>query len=168
MKDNSGMEHGLQESDAIETRNSVNITPPNKDSDNSKSSDISSSQMSSRIKELEKEVGKNESEIEFLKEKLTNNQEVLLDVIEDKKLLKKQIEDFELKELEDRLNNFRDLQRKQHKTEHRLFVTQKNLEDAREELEFRKKIIKDMENRGILDYILGNYPNSLVKYNKRE
>jgi chromosome segregation ATPase len=145
------------------------ITPDNEDSkDNKSSEDISPSKLNSRIKELEKELGKKESEIEFLKEKLTNNQDVLLDVIEDKKILKKQIEDFELKEIDSKLNNFRELQRKQHKIEHRLFITEKHLEEAREELNFRKKIINDMENRGILDYMMGTYPESLLKYNKRD
>ncbi len=150
-----------------------NITHENKDNKdsnnkNKSSSGTSSSKLNSQIKELEKKLRKKESEIEFLKEKLTNNQEVLLDVIEDKKLLKKQIHDFELKELDAKLSNFRDLQRKQHKSEHRLFVTKQQLEDAREELEFRKKIIKDMENRGIKDYLMGNFPKSLIKYNKRK
>jgi hypothetical protein len=130
--------------------------------------DYSSHEMKSRVQELEKELSRKESEIEFFKEKLNNNQEILLDVVEDKKLLKIQIQDFELKEIDEKLNNFRDLQRKQHKIEHRLFITKKNLEEARKELEFRKKIIKDMENRGIIDYIMGNYPDSLIEYNKRD
>ena len=156
MKDNSSIQKGIQNNVKKE-----NITEKS-------SNEISPSKLNSRIKELEKVLGKKESEIEFLKEKLNNNQEVLLDVIEDKKLLKKQIEDFELKEIDEKLNNFQQLQRKQHKTEHRLFITQKNLDEAREELKFRKKIIKDMENRSIVDYMMGNYPESLIKYNKRD
>lgn len=123
--------------------------------------------MQSLINKLEEVLAKKESEIEFLKDKLTNNQEILLDIIEEKKLLKQQINDFELKQLDVKLNNFQDLQHKQHKIEHRLFITKKNLEEARDELEFRKEIIEDMEKRGISDYIMGNFPDSLIKYNKR-
>ena len=47
-----------------------------------------------RIKELEAKLAKNESEIEFFKDKINTNQEIILDVIEEKKLLKKQIEEF--------------------------------------------------------------------------
>jgi len=122
----------------------------------------------SRIKNLEMELAKKESEIEFLKEKFNNNQEILLDVIEDKKELKKQVHDFEVKQLDEKLNNFLQLQREKHKIEHRLFITKKNLDEARTELEFRKEIIEDLENRGITDYIMGKFPESLIRYNKRQ
>jgi chromosome segregation ATPase len=126
-----------------------------------------SSEIESRVKELEKDLARKESEIEFLKEKLNNNQEVLLDIIEDKKLLKKQIEEFELKEIEEKLNNFRKLQHKHHKTEHRLYITKKNLDTARQDLEERRNVIVDLEKRGLRDYVLGNYPESYVKYQKK-
>ena len=145
-----------------------------KNDDNfSNNSDLNSSpdksslrDLKSSIKILENELAKKESEIDFLKEKLTNNQGILLDIIEDKKSLKKQVQDFELKEIDDRLNNFRDLQRKQHKIEHRLFVTKNNLDEARQELEVREKVIKDLEKRGLMDYVLANYPKSYVQYQK--
>lgn len=121
-----------------------------------------------RIKELEMELAKKESEIVFLKEKMTNNQEIILDVIEEKKLLKKQIKDFELKELDLKLNNYMELQRKHHKTEHRLFITKGHLDDANEELEFRAKIIADLERRGLRDHALGRFPDSYQEYKKRD
>jgi chromosome segregation ATPase len=136
--------------------------------DNSTTTKKVSADDKSRIKKLEKEVGKKESEIEFLKEKLTNNQEILLDVIEDKKILKKQIEDFQLKEIDEKLNNFRELQHKHHKTEHRLFVTKNQLEDARQELDIRAKVIEDLEKRGLRDYTMGNFPESYQEYKKRD
>ena len=121
-----------------------------------------------RIRELEKELAHKESEIMFFKEKVTNNQEIILDVIEEKKLLKRQIKDFELKELDLKLNNYMDLQRKHHKVEHRLFVTKNHLEEAHNELEFREKVIKELENRGLRDYILGRFPEKYQEYKKRE
>ncbi|EKF86438.1 hypothetical protein [Methanobacterium formicicum] len=121
-----------------------------------------------RIKELEMELAKKESEIVFFKEKVTNNQEIILDVIEEKKLLKKQIKDFELKELDLKLNNYMELQRKHHKTEHRLFVTKNHLDEANEELEFRAKVIEDLETRGLRDHALGRFPDSYQEYKKRD
>nr|WP_319374802.1 hypothetical protein [uncultured Methanobacterium sp.] len=121
-----------------------------------------------RIKELEMELAKKESEIVFLKEKVTNNQEIILDVIEEKKLLKKQIKYFELKELDLKLNNYMDLQRKHHKTEHRLFITKEHLDDANEELELRAKVITDLERRGLRDHALGRFPDSYQEYKKRD
>jgi len=134
-----------------------------------KGSDVNSSFSDEkiRIKELEKEISKKEADIDFLKEKLNNNQEIMLDVIEEKKNLKKIIHDFEVKEVDLRLNNFQDLQRKHHKLDHRLFVTKKQLDEARQDLEFREKVIKDLEKRGVTDYILGRFPESLIEYNKR-
>lgn len=122
--------------------------------------------LKSRIKSLEIELVKKESEINFLKDKLTNNQDVLLDLIEDKKSLKKQVQDYEVKEIDKSLNNFRDLQRKQHKLEHRLFVTKQHLDEARELLDVREKVIEDLEKRGVRDCLMANYPESYVQYQK--
>jgi chromosome segregation ATPase len=122
--------------------------------------------LKSRIKSLEIELVKKESEINFLKDKLTNNQDVLLDLIEDKKSLKKLVHDYELKEIDERLNNFRDLQRKQHKIEHRLFVTKQQLDEARELLDVRKKVIEDLEKRGVKDCLMANYTERYVQYQK--
>lgn len=121
----------------------------------------------SRIKELEKELSKRESEIAFLKDKIVNDQEIIIDVIEEKKQLKKTIQDYEMKELDMKLNNYLELQRKHHKTEHRLFVTKNLLDDAQEELEFRAKVIEDLENKGLSDFILKRYPDSFLEYKKK-
>lgn len=180
MKDTSKQEKGLQKMVQNKNPSSENIEHKDENAKANTSSDVSNvnsspstspstnsiSNLNSRIKELEKQLFKKESEIEFLKEKLTNNQEILLDVINDKKHLKKQIQDFELKEIDARLNNFRKLQRKQHKIEHRLFVTKEILDEARQKLDERAKVIKDLENRGLADYILANYPESYVQYQK--
>ena len=120
-----------------------------------------------RIKELEAKLAKKESEIEFFKDKINTNQEIILDVIEEKKLLKKQIEEFERKELDVKLNNYLELQRKHHKVEHRLFVTKNLLDEAQAELEFRAKIIEELENQGIMDLVLGKYPDNYLEYKKR-
>lgn len=121
----------------------------------------------SRIKDLEKELSKRESDIAFLKDKVANDQEIILDVIGEKKLLKKIIHDYELKELDVKLNNYQELQRKHHKAEHRLFVTKNLLDEAHETLKFQAKVIDDLEKRGLAEFILRRYPDSLHEYKKR-
>jgi len=69
-----------------------------------------SSEDNSRVKELEKLLNKRESEIKTLKERLKNDKEILQDVIGEKKLLNKKIQDFELKEIDAKLNEFQKLQ----------------------------------------------------------
>lgn len=119
-----------------------------------------------RIKELEAALAKKESEIDFLKDKINTNQDIILDVIDEKKLLKKQIEEYESKELDMKLNNYMELQRKHHKVEHRLFVTKNLLDEAHKKLEFHAKVIEDLENRGFTDFILGRHPDSYRDYKK--
>ncbi len=121
-----------------------------------------------RIKELEAELAKKESEIEFFKDKINTNQEIILDVIDEKKLLKNEIEKYERKELDMKLNNYMDLQRKHHKVEHRLFVTKNLLDEAHEKMEFQAKVIEDLEKRGLTDIILRRYPHSHQKYKKSD
>lgn len=121
-----------------------------------------------RIKELEAELAKKESEIEFFKDKINTNQEIILDVIDEKKLLKNEIEKYERKELDMKLNNYMDLQRKHHKVEHRLFVTKNLLDEAHEKMEFQAKVIEDLEKRGLTDIILRRYPHSHQEYKKSD
>lgn len=163
-------ESGKQE---IHTTNNIERGSEAEDLDKSANTPNSSSSkedsvgdLKSRIKSMELELVKKESEINFLKDKLTNNQEILLDLIEDKKSLKKQVQDYEMKEMDKTLNNFRDLQRKHHKVEHRLFITKNQLDEARELLDVREKVIIDLEKRGLRDYLMANYPESYVQYQK--
>ncbi len=76
------------------------------------------------------------------------------------------VQDFEMKQLDERLNNFQQLQTKQHQMEHRLFVTKNLLDEARHELDIRGKVIEDLEKRGLRDYLMANYPQSYVQYQK--
>ncbi len=124
--------------------------------------------LKSRVKSLEIELDKKESEISFLKDKLTNNQEILLDLIEDKKSLKKQVQDYKMKEIEKSLNNFNDLQRKHHRLEHRLFVTKNQLDEARELLDVQEKVIADLKKRGLVDFLMAKYPESYLQYQKKD
>lgn len=161
-------DHPIQKKESAKNETSAEVSSLNQNKDNDLKLKKVSSNDKARIKELEMELAKKESEIIFFKDKIANNQEIILDVIEEKKLLKKQIKDFELKELDLKLNNYMELQRKHHKTEHRLFVTKNHLDDANKELEFRAKVIEDLETRGLRDHALGRFPGSYQKYKKRD
>lgn len=127
-----------------------------------------SSEDNSRIKELEKLLNKRESEIKTLKERLKNDKEILQDVIGEKKLLNKKIQDFELKEIDAKLNEFQKLQQNHYKTEHRLQVTKKLLDEANEKIGKLEKIIEDLKNMGNINYILGRFPESYKEYEKNK
>jgi chromosome segregation ATPase len=161
-KQNNQISHKTKESEDDTGDKSPNTSDFGISTDNNSVKDLKA-----RVKFLEQELADKDSEIDFLKEKLTNNQEILLDVIEDKKSLKKIVQDFEMKQIDERLNNFQQLQRKQHQIEHRLFVTKNQLDEARNELKIQEKVIKDLEKRGLRDYLMANYPQSYVQYQKK-
>lgn len=133
-----------------------------------KDKDNKSSDNYHRIKELERKLKKKETEIKLLNEQLNNNKEIIKDIIQEKEFLNKQIQDFKLKEINFKLNKYKELQQEHHKTEHRLVVTKKLLEEAREKIIDQKEIIQDLENRGIIDYILRRYPESFLEYKEKE
>ena len=59
-----------------------------------------------------------------------------------------------------------ELQQKHNKVEHRLFVTKNLLDEANAELEFRAKVIEELENRGIRDLMMGRYPDTYLEYKR--
>lgn len=129
----------------------------------------------SRIKKMEKELRNRESEIDSLKEKLNNNKKILQDMIQDKKLKEKQIQVFELKEIDAKLDKLQKLQSEYDKIKHRLMVTKKLLDEANEEIvrlkdeiEVREKIMEDLKNRGLMDHILGRFPDSFKEYKEKK
>lgn len=130
---------------------------------------------SSRIQELEFELKKKESSICSIRDKLNNNQEILKDLILEKKQLKEQIQDFELKQTNIKLQEYEKLQQDHHKLEHRLEITKNHLDKANQKinkLEDRikslKNIIEDLHNRGLKDYLLRRYPKSYQEYKEDE
>jgi DNA repair exonuclease SbcCD ATPase subunit len=120
------------------------------------------------VEELEKELNLKENEIKGLREKLTRTQEQLQDTMNEKKSLEKRMSELELKEIDLKLNNSENLRQEHNKLEHRVQVTKKQLDDANDELKFQNKVIEDMENRGIVDIILGRLPESFERYRKRK
>ncbi|MCE5214278.1 MAG: hypothetical protein LLF83_06115 [Methanobacterium sp.] len=128
---------------------------------------------SSRIHELEEELIKKESSINSIREKLNNNQEILQDLIQEKNLLKDQIQDFEIKQTNTKLQEYEKLQQNHHKLKHRLEVTKNHLDKANDKIKVLKernkdleRIISDLHSRGLKDYLLRRYPDSYQEYEK--
>lgn len=136
---------------------------------------IKSHDDNSRAEELEKLLNTRESEIKTLQERLNNDKEILYDVISEKKLLNKKIQDLELKEIDAKLNDFQKLQQKHHKTKHRLQVTKNLLDEANKKIdESHHKIdelniiIEDLKNMGIINHVIGRFPESYKEYEKNK
>jgi len=119
-----------------------------------------------RIKELEKKLKSRESDIENLQEKLKTNEDMLQDVIQEKNQIKSRLQEYDLNLIDAKLSQYQKLQEDQQKLVHRLQVTKKHLDDARDEIAILREIIDDLTHRGLLDRIRGRYPESLKKYKK--
>jgi chromosome segregation ATPase len=119
------------------------------------------------IEKLDKEIKDQNKTIIQLQNKLLDTEERIHDIILDKASLKKQINKFELKELDIQFGKFEELKNDYNKIEHRLNVTKKQLDDARNNIEFYKKVIDDLENRGFMDYLRNRFPESFVNYKKK-
>jgi chromosome segregation ATPase len=119
------------------------------------------------IEKLNKEITDQNKVIIKLQNKLLDTEEKIHDIILDKASLKKQINNFELKELDIQFGQFEELKNDYNKIEHRLNVTKEQLDDARNNIEFYKKVIEDLENRGFMDYLRNRFPESFVNYKKK-
>lgn len=112
-----------------------------------------------RIKLLESELSKRDKELESFKEILSTSQEILRDAMDDKKIIQKRLDELEHMKVEFNVRRYHKLQNDHDKLQHRYQVTKKLLEEAR-------LVIKDLENRGLMDYILKRYPDSFLEFNK--
>jgi chromosome segregation ATPase len=120
----------------------------------------------SLLEELKGELVRKDGELTQLKEKLSNTQERLLNINQEKKLLEQRKTNLELKEIELKLNNLQELENKHDKLTHRNQVTKKQLDQARTHLKIQENIIRDLKNRGLLDYLLRRFPESFQEYQK--
>jgi hypothetical protein len=133
------------------------------------------------IEDLEVKLRKKQLEISELQEKLQDREELVLDMINGKKILDKRIRDLELMELSLKLDEFEKLKIEHRKLEHRTQITKKQLDaarnkiesqkkyvaEAKERVEFMEKVIKDLEKRGFTDLIRNRYPETFIKYQKK-
>ena len=119
------------------------------------------------IKKLNKEIAEKNNEISQLKNKLTDSNERIHDIILEKGSLKKQINNFELKELDIQFGKFEELKNDYNKLEHRLKITKEQLDKTRLQIIFYTKVIEDLENRGFIDYLRNKFPESFINYKKK-
>ncbi len=112
-----------------------------------------------RIKMLEAELSKREKELESFKEILSTSQEILRDAMDDKKTIQKRLDELEHMKVEFNVRRHQKLQNDHDKLQHRYQITKELLEEAR-------VVIKDLENRGLVDYILKRHPESFLEFNK--
>ena len=119
------------------------------------------------IKKLNKEIAEKNNEISQLKNKLTDSNERIHDIILEKGSLKKQINNFELKELDIQFGKFEELKNDYNKLEHRLKITKEQLDKTRLKIVFYTKVIENFENRGFIDYLRNKFPESFINYKKK-
>jgi len=119
------------------------------------------------IKKLNKEIVEKNNEIIQLQNKLSDSYERIHDIIFEKDSLKKQINNFELKQLDIQFGKFEELKSDYNKLEHRLKITKEHLDEARNQIIFNTKVIEDLENRGFMDYLRKRFPESFVNYKKK-
>ncbi|MEN6329032.1 MAG: hypothetical protein ABFC91_01910 [Methanobacteriaceae archaeon] len=114
-----------------------------------------------RIKKLEAELSKREKDLESFKDILSSSQEILRDAMNDKKVIQKRLDELELMKVEFNVRRHQKLQNDHDKLQHRYQITKKLLEEAR-------VVIKDLENRGLVDHLRGKYPESFLEYQNDE
>ncbi len=119
-----------------------------------------------QIKELKRELKSRASDIEALQEKLETNEDMLQDAIQEKNQMKLQLQEYDLNLIDSKLGQYQKLQEDHQKTVHRLQVTKKHLDNARDEIAILREIIDDLTHRSLFDHIRGRYPESMKKYKK--
>jgi chromosome segregation ATPase len=132
-----------------------------------KKNDIESQNDKLLIEKLNKELAEKNNEIKLLQTKFIDSQDRIHDIIIEKDSLKKQINQYELKELELQIGKFEELKNNYNKLEHRLNITKKQLDEARNQIIFHRQVIEDLENRSFMDYLRNRFPESFVDYKEK-
>jgi|WetSurMetagenome_2_1015567.scaffolds.fasta_scaffold372152_2 hypothetical protein len=121
----------------------------------------------SRCQDLEQELSLKDDEIIEIKNKFKDSQNKLHDTIMEKRSLEKRVKEFELRNYTIQFSNLEELKDENNKLKHRTEITKKQLDDAKSRIELMKQVIKDLEDRGLSDFILKRSPISLVEYGKK-
>jgi len=116
------------------------------------------------IEELENELLKKQEIIDGLNEDLQDANLRVSDMIKKNNSLESRINEFELQELAMKFGKYEELNDKNKKLDHRVMVTKKHLDSAREYQKFTDVVILDLKNRSTLDKILRRYPDSYLRY----
>lgn len=120
-----------------------------------------------RIEMLENELNRKDKEMEQLKKGLYQAQGRLQEIREEKEELTQQVSKFELMQMDLELMKAREVYEENNRLQHRIHVTKKLLDEARVELEFREKVINELENLKMMDRLRNKPPASLIIYKNR-
>jgi chromosome segregation ATPase len=116
------------------------------------------------IEKLEREIAKKQVVIQDLNERVHDANNRVGDMVEKNSSLESRINEYELQDLAMKFGKFEALKDNNKKLDHRVKVTKKHLDNAREYLKFTDVVIMDMKNRSALDRILRRYPDSFLRY----
>ncbi len=119
------------------------------------------------IRQLEEKVQYQNQALNRINEKLSQCLDRLGEIRQEKEILENKIKELEIREMDFKLLKHDKLQNDYDKMKHRTQVTKKQLDDARNHILFLEKVLQDMENRRLMDYIKKKYPESWVEYKNR-
>ncbi len=119
------------------------------------------------IEKLNKIIKEKNNEIKLLQNKLLDSKDMVHDIIQEKNSLKKRMNQYELDEFNLQIGKFAELKNDYNKIEHRLNITKKQLDTARNQIIFDKQVIEDLKNRSLMDYLRKRFPESFVSYKKQ-
>jgi chromosome segregation ATPase len=120
-----------------------------------------------RIEMLENKLNRKDEEMEQLKKDLYQAQGRLQEIREEKEELNQQVSKFELMQMDLELMKAREVYEENNRLQHRIHVTKRLLDEARVELEFREKVIDELENLKMMDRLRNKPPASLIIYKNR-
>jgi chromosome segregation ATPase len=138
--------------------------------ENSKNSDdkrAKTENLELKIKELEFELVETKSTLDKTLKELHICQGRLSEIREEKEDLNSRLRELELMKMDLKLLNIRKIEDENNKIQHRIHVTKKLLDEARDDLKFRERVIKDLEEQKVLDKIRGKSPDSLIVYKNK-
>ncbi len=91
----------------------------------------------------------------------------LQEIREEKIALNESLKELELMKLDLKLLNTQKVQDENNRIQHRIHITKKLLDEARNDLKFQEEVIKDLEELKVLDRVRGKWPESLIVYKNR-
>ncbi len=128
--------------------------------------EISDSDDESSLEELEELLAFKDNEIIELQARLDDAKDRIHDLIVEKGSLEKKNTEQKLKELDLKLGKFEELKNDYLKLEHRTNITKGHLDESRNQIKIQEKVIEELANRGLTDYLLRRYPESFIDYKK--
>lgn len=131
----------------------------NKSDESSKKEDLEL-----KVKNLESQISKNKITLDKTLKELHMCQGRLQEIREEKIALNDSLKELELMKLDLKLLKLQKVQDENNRIQHRIHVTKKLLDEARDKIKFQEKVIKDLEELKVRDRVRGKWPESLIVY----